>query len=446
MIAAHDGSPRPLTCKLLQRPRVLQAIRSRDDLRVFLHAYLPFSYGRRGAHLIRAAAPLLVAAMREAPPRVPAAVATARPRLVAVLAQAATCDRDALIIVALVLLVATSMGGLAPQGCRPASNFAPSAVALADIPGNYLGWIRAAAPRYGLDWTVIAGIYSIETDFGRLEAPGVRSGENFAGPGGPGQFLVTTWGRYGVDGDGDGVSDRYDPADAIPGTANLLRQNGAPSDYDRAIFAYNHAGWYVRRGAVARGTLPRRRPGQSERRRELRRRRRRRRRAGSGVRECGYRASRPQHRRPAHIARRVSRAPGMGDGGRPRRRARGRPDLRRRPLGPAPVRASRLGGARGRPPHTWGRHRGGSCACGGCYPGRLGCVGGPFGERARLDTELWQLRCPAGVPAQARDPVGRLRRLPESRLAANLHGRMPRPHPCVMGVRLLWLERACSAM
>ena len=67
MIAAHDGSPRPLTCKLLQRPRVLQAIRSRDDLRVFLHAYLPFSYGRRGAHLIRAAAPLLVAAMREAP-------------------------------------------------------------------------------------------------------------------------------------------------------------------------------------------------------------------------------------------------------------------------------------------------------------------------------------------------------------------------------------------
>src|SRR4051794_16781823 len=37
----------------------------------------------------------------------------------------------------------------------------------------------------------------------------------------------------------------YDPADAIPATANLLRQNGAPADYDRAIFAYNHAGWYV---------------------------------------------------------------------------------------------------------------------------------------------------------------------------------------------------------
>jgi hypothetical protein len=144
-----------------------------------------------------------------------------------------------------VLVVATLMGGLVPQACGPAANFAPSAVALADIPGNYLGWIRAAAPRYGVDWTVIAGIYSIESDFGRLDAPGVRFGENFAGAGGPGQFLAATWERYGVDGDDDGVKDRYDPADAIPGTANLLRQNGAPGDYGRAIFAYNHAGWYV---------------------------------------------------------------------------------------------------------------------------------------------------------------------------------------------------------
>src|SRR3954470_8952293 len=147
--------------------------------------------------------------------------------------------------IALVLLVATLMGGLVPQGCGPATNFAPSSVALAGIPANYLGWIRAAAPRYDLDWTVIAGIYSIETDFGRLDAPGVRSGENFAGAGGPGQFLAATWQRYGVDGDGDGVKDRYDPADAIPGTANLLRQNGAPGGYGRAVFAYNHAGWYV---------------------------------------------------------------------------------------------------------------------------------------------------------------------------------------------------------
>jgi membrane-bound lytic murein transglycosylase B len=147
-----------------------------------------------------------------------------------------------------VLLVATLMGGLAPPNtCGPGAGtgYAPSPVALADIPDNYLQWIRQAGDRYALDWSVIAGIYSIESDFGRLDAPGVRSGENFAGAGGPGQFLAATWRLYGVDGDSDGVKDRYNPADAIPGTANLLRRSGAPADYPRAIFAYNHASWYA---------------------------------------------------------------------------------------------------------------------------------------------------------------------------------------------------------
>ena len=146
------------------------------------------------------------------------------------------------------LLVATLMGGLAPpSSCGPGdgTRYAPSPAALADIPGNYLRWIREAGDRYGVDWSVIAGIYSIETDFGRLDAPGVRSGENSAGAGGPGQFLEPTWRLYGVDGDGDGVKDRYNPADAIPGTANLLARRGAPADYRRAVFAYNHASWYV---------------------------------------------------------------------------------------------------------------------------------------------------------------------------------------------------------
>ena len=83
--------------------------------------------------------------------------AVAQPRVALRLAATATAALATLVI-ALVLLIATLMGGLAPQSCTPAGNFAPSAVALADIPGNYLGWIRAAAPRYGVDWTVIAGI------------------------------------------------------------------------------------------------------------------------------------------------------------------------------------------------------------------------------------------------------------------------------------------------
>ncbi|MGH3094302.1 MAG: lytic transglycosylase domain-containing protein, partial [Gaiellaceae bacterium] len=88
---------------------------------------------------------------------------------------------------------------------------------------------------------------------------------NGAGATGPMQFLGATWRRgtppmtvpsvgpatrttvdgYAADGDGDGLADVWNPADAIAGAARLLRANGAPGDYRRAVFAYNHAGWYV---------------------------------------------------------------------------------------------------------------------------------------------------------------------------------------------------------
>src|SRR4051794_23035306 len=68
--------------------------------RAFLHGYLPYSYGRAGADRIRGAAPPLVNALREAPPRVPPAVVRARPRLVTVRAEAATGDRDVVIVAA----------------------------------------------------------------------------------------------------------------------------------------------------------------------------------------------------------------------------------------------------------------------------------------------------------------------------------------------------------
>ena len=71
-----------------------------SDARVFLHGYLPYSYGRVGADRIRGAAPPLVRALQEAPPRVPAAVARARPRLASVLAEAASGDGDVVIVAA----------------------------------------------------------------------------------------------------------------------------------------------------------------------------------------------------------------------------------------------------------------------------------------------------------------------------------------------------------
>jgi hypothetical protein len=56
----------------------------------------------------------------------------------------------------------------------------------------------------------------------------------------------TTIDGYAADGDGDGLADVWNAPDAIAGAARLLRANGAPGDYRRAVFAYNHADWYVR--------------------------------------------------------------------------------------------------------------------------------------------------------------------------------------------------------
>jgi len=123
----------------------------------------------------------------------------------------------------------------------------PSSYALRDIPPRYLALYRAAAQRYGLDWAVLAAIGKVECDHGRDPDPScTRPGAvNSAGAGGPMQFLASTWATYGVDANGDGVRSRWVPADAIYGAANYLRASGAPEHLRGAIFAYNHAGWYV---------------------------------------------------------------------------------------------------------------------------------------------------------------------------------------------------------
>src|ERR1700750_2912430 len=59
------------------------------------------------------------------------------------------------------------------------------------------------------------------------------------------QFLPSTWKRYGVDANGDGVADPYTPVDAIFSAARYLHAAGASKDLSQAIFAYNHADWYV---------------------------------------------------------------------------------------------------------------------------------------------------------------------------------------------------------
>ena len=99
-----------------------------------------------------------------------------------------------------------------------------------------------AAARYHLPWTLLAGIGMEET------AHGAATATSTAGARGLMQFLPATWARYGVDGSGDGRADIDNNADSATSAANYLSASGAttgPSGVRRAVFAYNHAHWYV---------------------------------------------------------------------------------------------------------------------------------------------------------------------------------------------------------
>ena len=88
-------------------------------------------------------------------------------------------------------------------------------------------------------WEVLAAINEIETDYGR------NLNISSAGALGWMQFMPATWKAYGVDANRDGRKDPFNPVDAIFAAARYLKAAGAADDLRRAIFAYNHADWYV---------------------------------------------------------------------------------------------------------------------------------------------------------------------------------------------------------
>ena len=99
-------------------------------------------------------------------------------------------------------------------------------------------WHRAAAA-YGIPWEVLAAINKIESNFGR------NMGPSSAGAVGWMQFMPSTWLRWGLDADGDGLANPWTPEDAIFAAARYLAAAGGRTDLKRGIFAYNHADWYV---------------------------------------------------------------------------------------------------------------------------------------------------------------------------------------------------------
>jgi len=80
---------------------------------------------------------------------------------------------------------------------------------------------------YGVDWSYLASINFIESNFGRVNGP------SSANAMGPMQFLPGTWANYGQGGN------IMDPHDSILAAARYLVHWGAPGNMRQAIFHYN---------------------------------------------------------------------------------------------------------------------------------------------------------------------------------------------------------------
>ncbi len=101
--------------------------------------------------------------------------------------------------------------------------------------GTKRALVQQIASQAGIDWKLLESVWQIES--GKSWQTGVASS---AGATGPMQFMPGTWLGYG------GAGDITYAPDALRAGAKLLVANGAAAgQIDRALFAYNHATWYV---------------------------------------------------------------------------------------------------------------------------------------------------------------------------------------------------------
>jgi hypothetical protein len=108
-----------------------------------------------------------------------------------------------------------------------------------EIPPFLLPIYQACGTEYGIPWEILAAINKIETGFG------TNLNVSSAGAVGWMQFLPSSWEMYGLDANGDGRKDPYNPVDAICAAAHYLQVAGGEKDLYTAILAYNHADWYA---------------------------------------------------------------------------------------------------------------------------------------------------------------------------------------------------------
>ncbi len=169
-------------------------------------------------------------------------------------------------LLAVPILVGTNAFFAASAGCSGqqtgTAGQPPAGAKAKSIPSDYLFWYKKVGQQYGVPWTLLAGIGTVESDNGQTTLPGVHSGQNGFGAAGPMQIGIegasgNTWGGAPVhpasqvvsgvatDENGDGTASVYDPPDAIAGAAKYLLQFGVQTNPSGAIFAYNHLQSYV---------------------------------------------------------------------------------------------------------------------------------------------------------------------------------------------------------
>lgn len=177
------------------------------------------------------------------------------------------------IAVAMVLIITSSGEESKPEGGADSGFWGGeiSDIGANEIPAAFILIYKEAQEKYGVPWNLLAAHHRVETRFSTI-SPMISP----VGATGHLQFMPCTWvgwshsscsglgkgnisqseltslsviakyGGYGVDGDGDGKADPNDLEDAIFAAANYLAASGAADGRIRdAVFAYNHAGWYV---------------------------------------------------------------------------------------------------------------------------------------------------------------------------------------------------------
>lgn len=145
--------------------------------------------------------------------------------------------------------MATLVAALAGAIHLPAPATGPGPSSVSGVPANYLRIDEAAAATCpGLSWSVLAAIGKVESGFG------ANTGPSSAGALGPMQFEPATFAGYDHPVPADQAPNPagspnppsiQNPTDAIYAAARYLCANGAATNINGAIYAYNHASWYV---------------------------------------------------------------------------------------------------------------------------------------------------------------------------------------------------------